>query len=212
MEVEGSPTPATMGSLDALLELHIEPRRQGLFRLVRRISRSPLHQPAGRPDLSPGAGVDTPPALPRGRGHRRPRVRPLYALQRKKDDRPEDRSMRPGLQAAYDFYLMPEVAIGVFAGYRIMRAKFPGDVFSFFAEFRRAARLPAGTIERQTEITLPDLSIDGSGPFVGLRIGFRVLTAWPGRIDRPGSLSDHCGTGEGDSHEQMPPSNSSPSY
>jgi hypothetical protein len=78
------------------------------------------------------------------------------------------------IQAAYDFYLLPEVSIGVFAGYRIMRATFPGDLLSFYTEFQESGETPGGTITRQTEITLPDLSVDGSGPFMGLRIGFRI--------------------------------------
>lgn len=78
------------------------------------------------------------------------------------------------IQAAYDFYLMPEVAVGVFAGYRVMRATFPGDVITFITDFQESGEASGETISRPTEISLPDLSVDGSGPFVGLRIGFRI--------------------------------------
>ena len=171
VEVEGSPTPATMGSLDTALSFTSSLDGRDYFALFgesRAVRFTSLLAgltyrlvPAStllRHSLE--AGVAAGPAFVRYTLYNETIVRKTVLCGR--------------IQAAYDFYLMPEVAIGVFAGYRIMRAKFPGDVFSFFAEFQESGEAPAGTIERQTEITLPDLSIDGSGPFVGLRIGFRI--------------------------------------
>ena len=75
-------------------------------------------------------------------------------------------------QAAYDYYFVPAVSAGVFAGYRIMKATLPGAVLSFpLFDFPESG---GTTLQRPTEITLPDLLVDGSGPFVGLRIGFRI--------------------------------------
>jgi hypothetical protein len=78
------------------------------------------------------------------------------------------------VQAAYDYYFVPAVSVGVFAGYRLMKTTIPGDVLSSLIVYEESVGPSGGTIERLTEITLPDLSVDGSGPFAGLRIGFRI--------------------------------------
>jgi hypothetical protein len=170
-EVEGSLSPATMGSLDTALSftsgldgrdyfaLFGESRAVRFTSLLAGLTYRLVPASAFlRHSLE--AGVAAGPAFVRYTLYNETTVRKTILCGR--------------IQAAYDFSLLPEVAIGVFAGYRIMRATFPGDVFSFFAEFKESGEVPGGTIERQTEITLPDLSVDGSGPFVGLRIGFRI--------------------------------------
>jgi hypothetical protein len=76
-------------------------------------------------------------------------------------------------QAAYDYSIVPAVSVGAFAGYRFMKTTIPGDVLPSLIVFQESGNPSGGTLERPTEIRLPDLSIDGSGGFMGLRIGFR---------------------------------------
>ena len=77
-------------------------------------------------------------------------------------------------QAAYDYSIVAEVSAGIFAGYRFMtKTTIPGDVTTYIRIFRENGNPIGGYLERPTEITLPDLSVNGSGGFMGLRIGFR---------------------------------------
>jgi hypothetical protein len=76
-------------------------------------------------------------------------------------------------QAAYDYSIVPAVSVGIFAGYRFMKTTIPGDVLPFLIVFQESGNPSEGTLERPTEITLPDLTIDGGGGLMGLRIGFR---------------------------------------
>lgn len=76
-------------------------------------------------------------------------------------------------QAAYDYSIVAGVSAGIFAGYRFMKTTIPGDVSTYLIEFREGGNPIGGYLYRPTEITLPDLSVDGSGMFMGLRIGFR---------------------------------------
>ena len=77
------------------------------------------------------------------------------------------------IQAAYDFYFVPAVSVGAAAGYRFMKTSVPEVPFLNEIVFEETAPPRAATLQRLTEITLPDLSVDGSGPFLALRIGFR---------------------------------------
>ena len=77
------------------------------------------------------------------------------------------------IQVAYDFYFVPAVSVGATAGYRFMKTSVPKEPVLYDIVFEESAPPHAATLQRPTEITLPDLSVDGSGPFIALRIGFR---------------------------------------
>ncbi len=77
------------------------------------------------------------------------------------------------IQVAYDFYFVPAVSVGAAAGYRFMKTSVPEEPVLCDIVFEESAPPHAATLQRPTEITLPDLSVDGSGPFIALRIGFR---------------------------------------
>jgi len=77
------------------------------------------------------------------------------------------------VQAAYDFYFVPAVSVGAAAGYRFMKTSVSEEPFLSEIVFEESIPPYAATLQRPTEITLPDLSVDGGGPFIVLRIGFR---------------------------------------
>jgi hypothetical protein len=77
------------------------------------------------------------------------------------------------IQVAYDFYFIPAVSVGASAGYRYMKTSVPEEPVLWDIVFEESIPPYAATLQRPTEITLPDLSVDGSGPFIALRIGFR---------------------------------------
>jgi hypothetical protein len=77
------------------------------------------------------------------------------------------------IQAAYDFYFVPAVSVGAAAGYRFMKTSVSEEPVSYDIVFEESIPPYAATLQRPTEITLPDLSVDGGGPFIALRIGFR---------------------------------------
>jgi len=77
------------------------------------------------------------------------------------------------IQVAYDFYFIPAVSVGASAGYRFMKTRVSEEPFLNEIVFEESIPPYAATLQRSTEITLPDLSVDGSGPFIALRIGFR---------------------------------------
>jgi hypothetical protein len=78
------------------------------------------------------------------------------------------------IQVAYDFYFIPAVSVGASAGYRFMKTSVPEEPVLFDIVFDESTPPYLATLQRLTEITLPDLSVDGSGPFIALRIGFRL--------------------------------------
>jgi hypothetical protein len=78
------------------------------------------------------------------------------------------------IQVAYDFYFIPAVSVGASAGYRYMKTSVPEEPVLWDIVFEESIPPYAATLQRPTEITLPDLSVDGSGPFIALRIGFRI--------------------------------------
>jgi hypothetical protein len=77
------------------------------------------------------------------------------------------------IQVAYDFYFIPAVSVGASAGYRFMKTSVPEEPVLWDIVFEESTHPHLATLQRPTEITLPDLSVDGSGPFIALRIGFR---------------------------------------
>jgi hypothetical protein len=77
------------------------------------------------------------------------------------------------IQVAYDFYFVPAVSVGAVAGYRYMKTSVPEEPVLWDIVFEESTPPHLATLQRLTEITLPDLSVDGSGPFIALRIGFR---------------------------------------
>jgi len=77
------------------------------------------------------------------------------------------------IQIAYDFYFVPAVSVGGVAGYRYMKTSVPEEPVLWDIFFEESTPPYAATLQRLTEIALPDLSVDGSGPFIALRIGFR---------------------------------------
>ena len=77
------------------------------------------------------------------------------------------------IQAAYDFYFVPAASVGAAAGYRFMKTSVSEEPFLNEIIFEESIPPYAATLQRLTEIALPDLSVDGSGPFIALRIGFR---------------------------------------
>jgi len=77
------------------------------------------------------------------------------------------------IQVAYDFYFVPAVSVGGVAGYRYMKTSVPEEPVLWDIFFEESTPPYAATLQRLTEIALPDLSVDGSGPFIALRIGFR---------------------------------------
>jgi hypothetical protein len=54
-----------------------------------------------------------------------------------------------------------------------MKTSVSEEPVSYDIVFEESAPPHAATLQRLTEIALPDLSVDGSGPFIALRIGFR---------------------------------------
>ena len=77
------------------------------------------------------------------------------------------------IQVAYDFYFVPAVSVGAAAGYRFMKTSVTEAPILAEIVFEESAPPYLATLQRPTEITLPDLSVDGSGPFIALRVGFR---------------------------------------
>jgi hypothetical protein len=78
------------------------------------------------------------------------------------------------IQVAYDFYFVPAVSVGAVAGYRYMKTSVPEEPVLWDIVFEESTHPHLATLQRLTEITLPDLSVDGSGPFIALHIGFRI--------------------------------------
>jgi hypothetical protein len=76
----------------------------------------------------------------------------------------------------YDYYFVPSVSLGFFAGYRLMEKKLTGAVASGLAGFWEAGADPGAppSFERLTEVSLPAHSLKGSAAFVGLRIAARI--------------------------------------
>jgi hypothetical protein len=76
------------------------------------------------------------------------------------------------VRAAYDFSISPEVFLGVFAGYRLLRTTIVGFSTTAPCVFW-ATTGPALNLVRSTEVSVPGLPFDASGPFWGIRTGIR---------------------------------------
>jgi hypothetical protein len=79
------------------------------------------------------------------------------------------------VQAGYDYCIVPALSMGFFVGYRFMETSFSGVVSSGTAEFfEDIVSPPPFGIVRLTEVALPNLPVNGSGAFFGLRLGIRI--------------------------------------
>lgn len=75
-------------------------------------------------------------------------------------------------RAAYDFSITPELFVGAFAGYRRLRTTLSGSSQTQSYVFW-ATTGPALGMERPTEVSVPGIPLDASGPFWGFRAGVR---------------------------------------
>jgi hypothetical protein len=76
--------------------------------------------------------------------------------------------------AAYDLYFLPKVSIGAIVGYRYFRADFPESTETSNLVFvDMADPIPENSILRLTELTVPPRKVEGSGFYIGLRLGLR---------------------------------------
>lgn len=79
------------------------------------------------------------------------------------------------VQAAYEYYFAPSWSLGLFAGYRFMEKRLTGVVASGTPAFWESGDSAQTVVFRRlVEVSLPALSLKGSGPFVGLRVAFRI--------------------------------------
>ncbi len=79
--------------------------------------------------------------------------------------------------AAYDFYFVPALSLGVFAGYRYLEAGFPALTVTSQVAFRDLAEpYPYQTdpVIRTTELTIPRLAYSLTGVTFGVRMTFRL--------------------------------------
>ncbi len=77
------------------------------------------------------------------------------------------------VKAAYDFFIVPALSIGAFAGYRYAEVSFGGLEGSMLAEFNSSAE-PFPGFERPTAVALPDLPVKASDFYWGVRVGVRI--------------------------------------
>lgn len=75
--------------------------------------------------------------------------------------------------AAYDFYVVPTLSVGVIAGYQHLRVDLPAAAATATLFFWENNEL-INSIERLTEFTIPSRKIDASHFNFGLRITFRL--------------------------------------
>ena len=76
--------------------------------------------------------------------------------------------------AAYDFYVIPNLSLGVAVGFRYFRVAIPPSTETATLSFWDAAEeYPSTFFDRVTEVTIPPRRIDASGFYLGLRTGFR---------------------------------------
>lgn len=76
-------------------------------------------------------------------------------------------------RVAYDFYMVRSFSVGAFAGYRFLEMELPGWAGTTTARFQTTSDPPA-YLDRLTEFIVEPITIRMSGPFFGIRIGFRL--------------------------------------